>query len=340
MIASISIEGWAGANTVDRSGGMRNVSSAAVQDAVGQRCAFRTTRRVACEGNRAVCRLWFFCWPPGCTTTQTSATAPDTVKCQVTVSGTTASFNASGGTGIVGVSAERECPWTAAANASWIAINGSSSGQGNGSIAYSVAANQVPSPRSGALTVAATTVQLNQAAAPCLFSLSQPQGAVAATGGQISVNVSTLSGCSWTATATDPWIAVVAGQSGTASGTVTLSVAANTGGPRTGHALVAGQTFTVIQNSATAPPSPGQPPMPTQPTSVHLEGRVSALVGRCPNLQFVVNSTPVVTDASTDFRRKPTCDDMRLGVSVTVDGVRDNLVVRARTIEIRDNNEQ
>jgi hypothetical protein len=78
------------------------------------------------------------------------------------------------------------------------------------------------------------------------------------------------------------------------------------------------------------------PPPPPQPVQVHLDGSVTLLAGRCPNLQFVVNGTPVVTDASTDFRKKADCRDMRAGIAVTVDGVRDGLIVRAQTIQIRD----
>ncbi len=269
-----------------------------------------------------------------CTTTQTSATAPDSVKCQVTVSGTTASFSASGGSGVISVSAERECPWTSNASATWISIRGSSNGQGDGSVSYSVAANQVPSPRSGALVVAATTVLLNQAAAPCVFSLSPTQETIAAGGGRLTVDVSTSSGCAWTATAVDSWIAVAAGQNGSASGAVSLSIAANTSVTRTGRASIAGQSFIVVQDGATVPAPPRSAP-PNLPATVHLDGRVDFLIGRCPNLQFVVGGTQIITDAATDFRKKPKCDDMRLGVAVTVDGVRENTVVRAKSIEIQ-----
>jgi len=271
------------------------------------------------------------------TTTQTSVTAPDGTKCQATVSGTAASFGATGGNGVVSVSTARDCQWTANSAAPWISINGSAGGQGDGSVSYSVAANVVPSARSGTLVVASTTVQLNQAGAPCLFSLSRTQDRLPAAGGVSTVDVSTLSGCAWTASPIDAWIAVAGGQSGNASGTVTLSVAPNTGAARTGQALIAGQRYTVSQTGANVPgPGDPMPPPPPQPVQVHLDGSVAFLAGRCPNLQFVVNGTPVVTDASTDFRKKLDCSDMRSGIGVTVDGVRDGLIVRAQTIQIRD----
>jgi hypothetical protein len=43
------------------------------------------------------------------------------------------------------------------------------------------------------------------------------------------------------------WITVTTGSSGSGSGTVTFSVAANTGGDRTGTLTIAGRTFTVTE---------------------------------------------------------------------------------------------
>jgi hypothetical protein len=274
------------------------------------------------------------------TSTQTSVSAPDSSRCQVTVNATTASFNASGGTGTVTVSTARDCPWNASTGVAWVSINGSASGQGDGSVSYSVAPNVVTSPRSGALVVASIQVQLNQAGVPCQFALSQTDGRVGSAGGPLNVGVSTLSGCAWSATAIDPWISIVSGQSGSASGNVALSVAANAGKARTGSVTIAGQRFTVSQTASGAPgptdptPPPPQPPAPP-PEKVHLDGLALLVTGRCPNVQFVVNGTVVVTDSKTDFRKKGSCDDLTAGAGVTVDGVRDGVVVRAQTIQVQ-----
>jgi uncharacterized protein DUF5666/all-beta uncharacterized protein len=263
------------------------------------------------------------------TSTQTSMSAPDSPRCQATLNTTAASFNASGGIGTVTVSTARDCPWTASAGVGWISINGPASGQGDGSVSYSVAPNVVPSPRSGALIVASTPVQLNQAGVPCQFALSQTDGRVGPAGGPINVGVSTLSGCAWSATAIDPWISIVSGQSGNASGNVTLWVAANTGKARTGSVSIAGLRFTVSQTGGDAP-GPTDPP-----EKVHLEGLALLVTGRCPNLQFVVSGNAVVTDSNTDFRKKASCEDLSAGDSVTVDGIRDGVTVRAQSIEFQ-----
>lgn len=59
------------------------------------------------------------------------------------------------------------------------------------------------------------------------------------------------------------------------------------------------------------------------------------LGGRCPNLQFTVKGTTVVTNASTEFRKTRSCGDLSEGDGVTVDGVRDGAAVVAQTIEIK-----
>ena len=62
-----------------------------------------------------------------------------------------------------------------------------------------------------------------------------------------TVKVTTISGCTWTATSNASWLTITSGASGTGSGDVTYSVAANSGGVRTGTLTIADQTLTVTQ---------------------------------------------------------------------------------------------
>lgn len=71
--------------------------------------------------------------------------------------------------------------------------------------------------------------------------------------GRIFVTASS-SICSWTATSNDSWITSTSGSSGTGSGIVSYSVAANSGTARTGTLTIGGQTFTVTQASTDVPP--------------------------------------------------------------------------------------
>jgi hypothetical protein len=195
------------------------------------------------------------------------------------------------------------------------------SGQGEGTVAFSVSANTVPTPRSGALLVASERVPLSQAAAPCRFDLSRTSDSIDASGGRLSVNVSTLPGCAWTANSTVNWIAIQSGKSGNESATVALDVSANPGANRTGQVTIAGQTYTVAQSSALSgnpapPPAPGPTPSPT----VEVSGRAENVAGRCPAIRFELSDTAVATNGDTDFRNLK-CTDVKKGVRLTVQGV-------------------
>jgi Zn-dependent metalloprotease len=79
------------------------------------------------------------------------------------ISPTSASQPAAGGTGSVGVTASASCSWTAVSNAAFITITAGSSGNGNGTVTYSVAANTATTSRTGTLTVAGLTFMVTQA---------------------------------------------------------------------------------------------------------------------------------------------------------------------------------
>ncbi|MDQ3804916.1 MAG: M36 family metallopeptidase [Acidobacteriota bacterium] len=82
----------------------------------------------------------------------------------------------------------------------------------------------------------------------CTYSISPTSSSQPAGGGSGSVTVTTGSTCSWTAASNSAFITITGGSSGTGSGTVTYSVAANTATTsRTGTMTIAGQTFTVTQ---------------------------------------------------------------------------------------------
>lgn len=61
------------------------------------------------------------------------------------------------------MTASSGCGWTAVSNVSWITITSGSSGSGNGTVGYSVAANSSTSPRQGTLIIAGRTFTVSQA---------------------------------------------------------------------------------------------------------------------------------------------------------------------------------
>jgi CSLREA domain-containing protein len=85
--------------------------------------------------------------------------------CTYSISPTTASFQAGGGSGTVNVMAGSGCTWAAVSDApTWLTISSGASGTGNGTVTYSVAANPSSSPRSGTLTIAGETFTVTQIA--------------------------------------------------------------------------------------------------------------------------------------------------------------------------------
>jgi hypothetical protein len=187
------------------------------------------------------------------TITQTGASAP--AACTATISPTTHNAGAAGGAGpVVAVTAGSTCQWTAASGASWISITNGAAGTGNGTVSFLVAANNGAS-RTGTLTIAGRALTVTQAAsgstapppASCTYSISPRNENLSSLGGAGSVNVSTTSGCEWTAVSNTPWITLTLGTSGTGNGSVGYLVLANIGGSRTGTVTIAGQTFTITQ---------------------------------------------------------------------------------------------
>jgi hypothetical protein len=199
-----------------------------------------------------------------CGTTATTSVGPSAVKCPVTASTSGATFGHEGGSGTLVIETTRDCTWSAAVEAQWIALS-ASQGQGSASLAYTVSPNGVPAARSAAIRIEDRQVQVSQAAAPCRFELDGLTREVGAEGGEVTVGVATLAGCIWTAGSGATWIAVTGGAQRDGSGSARFSVAPNTGSVRTATVTVADHTVTITQQGATGSPPPAPPPPPPPP---------------------------------------------------------------------------
>ncbi|MGD0616391.1 MAG: BACON domain-containing protein [Bryobacteraceae bacterium] len=83
----------------------------------------------------------------------------------------------------------------------------------------------------------------------CSGTLS-PDAQVAEGGGSGTVTVTASAGCNWTAQSNAGFVSVTGSNKGTGSGSVSYTVAPNTGLPRTATLSIAGETFTITQNGA------------------------------------------------------------------------------------------
>ncbi|MBF0606584.1 MAG: VCBS repeat-containing protein [Magnetococcales bacterium] len=97
----------------------------------------------------------YYVWPVR------DASAP-TPTCSYTLNPTTQNFSANGGTDGVNVTTTAGCKWTATSNnVDWLKVTAGGSGNGNGAVGYSVAAN-TGSQRTGTITIADKTFTVKQ----------------------------------------------------------------------------------------------------------------------------------------------------------------------------------
>lgn len=282
----------------------------------------------------------------GCgSSASTNVTGPTAVKCQVTLTNPSSTFAADGGSGSVTVSTSRECAWSASSSGTWIHITSGESGQGEGTVAYTVAGNADPVARHGDIVVNNQQAQISQDAAPCRYEVFPAVEALAPTGGQTTVQIKTNELCRWSAAADASW-ATITPQSGQGSAMLALIAAPNAGPERTVTLTIGTDSVVLRQLSApTTPaapapapgPNPGPAPSPTPapaptpaptPTPapapnpvVEVTGRVDGLKGSCPTISFTVDrNTRVQTTALTVFDAGA-CKDIRNHDTVTVRGV-------------------
>jgi len=195
-----------------------------------------------------------------------NVTAPSPLnRCGVSVAAPGSVVPASGGSGTLTVSAQRECGWSAHAEATWISLN-TSEGQGPATLTYSVVPNPNGTTRRGGVMVEQQRVEIVQEAAPCRFEVSPATAELDAAGGATDVAIAGPGGCAWTAQITADWLTVLPG-SGTGAATIRISALPNPGAERTAELRISGINLPVRQAGTPTPgtPPPGTPPPGTPP---------------------------------------------------------------------------
>lgn len=85
----------------------------------------------------------------------------------------------------------------------------------------------------------------------CTYSISPPSASVAQQGATGSVQVTTQTGCPWTASSGASWVTITSGNQGTGNGAVSYSVTANSNtSARTVASTIAGKLFTIDQSGS------------------------------------------------------------------------------------------
>ncbi len=179
--------------------------------------------------------------------------------CQETISQSSVSVGASGGSQTVSITALPNCPWFAYSQSSAISITSAASGTGSGSVTFTIQSNSGAA-RLITLQIAGLTFTVEQAGSSgCTYTLSPTNASFGPTGGSGSFTVTpNQSGCAWAVANDLPWLTITStsGTSGAATGTVNYNVASSAG-PRIGTIALSGGTsivpptieFTVSQPS-------------------------------------------------------------------------------------------
>lgn len=167
----------------------------------------------------------------------------------ISLSPTSQTFGATGGSGTVNVTFPAGCNWTGVSSVSWITIISGASGSGDGKVNYSVSANSGTSSRAGTLSIAGKIFTVNQAGLSCTYSISPTEQKFGFAGGKGSVAVTAGSGCAWKAKSTSSgWLFITSGSSGSGSGRVNFYVAPNPSySSRSAQLVIGGKYFKVTQ---------------------------------------------------------------------------------------------
>src|SRR6266568_1622283 len=140
------------------------------------------------------------------------------------------------------------CAWTVVNTNTWITTMSATSGTGDSTVNYTVAANPSPLARTGVVVIAQQIFTVQQQGVACTYSVSPTSRTHGYGAASNSVSVTTSSGCPWTVVNTNTWITITSPTSGAGDGTVSYEVAANPSmNDRTGAVLIGGESFTVTQ---------------------------------------------------------------------------------------------
>ncbi len=177
---------------------------------------------------------------------------PPGQSCIFSFSPLNAAFAAGGGPGSSLVTASRnDCTWNATSNVNWITFPGGSI-TGSGTLNYNVGVNSAGTSRTGTITAGFQSFSVTQGGTACTFTLPSSSQAFGPAGGSGTAAVQAPPGCNWTANNGGvPFVTITSPGSGSGSGTVGYTVAANpSANPRSAVLAIANRPYTVVQSGS------------------------------------------------------------------------------------------
>jgi Viral BACON domain/Putative binding domain, N-terminal len=176
--------------------------------------------------------------------TEQVVTPSSGTRCQMSLGAV--SFSAAGGRMTAPLSAARECLWSARTSATWLQVE-PASGQGEATLTFVAAENPQGRTRSATVDINDQPFTVAQAPAPCRYEVTPPTASVGHQGGRLTLQLSTLEGCTWTTASSQPWLRVASGSGGDTSAAIQLAVDSNTGAERSALLRVATLVVSVSQ---------------------------------------------------------------------------------------------
>jgi len=215
--------------------------------------------------------------------------------------------------GSFSVTAGANCSWNATVSASWIVT--SSAGSGNGSVTYTVSANN-GSARTGTITVGGQVYTVNQAAGNCKGSaLSQTSLNLPGSGGGGNVTASGGGGpCRKNLMSNASWLDAALIDPDNPTSTVVVTAEANNGPARVGTITVDDQTLTVYQDAATDSDAPVDPA--TMPSKWNIDATTT---GRYVLALGSLDLTDAIS-ASLRFESQLRAQHSRARIEISTDG--------------------
>lgn len=179
---------------------------------------------------------------------QTFLVAQGGAPCNPSISSSSFNTSADEATRTINLALAGGCPWTVTNNYNWITVS-PMNGNGSSPIDIQVAANANTAGRTGVVSIAGQSYTVRQDGAVCTYTLSPQSRQHGTSATNNSVNVSTLSVCSWTVFNTNAWLTFAA-TNGVGDSNINYSIAANNGAlDRIGHVQIGDHYFVVTQKA-------------------------------------------------------------------------------------------
>lgn len=219
---------------------------------------------------------------------------------------TSQGFASSGGSGNVSLTAPATCGWSITRVPSWMTVTSGLTGMGSATIAYTVAPMTTTGGRGATLRVADNNFAVNQTGVcdPASTGSFYPTSrSFTPAGGSDSISVYYSASCQLTATDVPSWITITGGTGGYGSGTVTYTVAPNTGAYRFATMRIGNKNYQVTQSAPPPVCDPSYVPTLTPASQTFAAGGGSVTVNttQSAGCTLVVSGVPSWITVTSQF---------------------------------------